>query len=280
MSDNKKKKRRRRAKRGGIGFFSAVLIILAVWYWNTYTLKTTSIDIASEKAAGEVTIVELTDLHGSSFGGGNRRLIRRINKAKPDIITVTGDMYTSGDSSGRATALSLLEALSEEYDVYYVNGEHDNSEGFFEELRAVGVNVLDYKSADMTVNGTEITLYGINNVYYTPTFDLHNEYELDESRFNILLAHIDNPQAFREFAPDLCICGDTHGGQIRLPFIGAVNCSGVWFPEISGGDTVYTKGYYDLQQTKLFVSSGLGNFPFPVRFLNRPEIAVIHIVKE
>lgn len=62
------------------------------------------------------------------------------------------------------------------------------------------------------INNTPIHLYGITNVYYTPTFDLLNEFELDNNTY----------QYFTCSGIDLSLCGDTHGGQFRPPFIGAV----------------------------------------------------------
>ena len=65
-------------------------------------------------------------------------------------------------------------------------------------------------------------LYGITNVYYTDTFDLTNAFTLDQSVYNILLAHITNFEDFADFGMDLSICGDTHGGQVRLPYLGGL----------------------------------------------------------
>ena len=161
--------------------------------------------------------------------------------------------------------------------VYYVNGEHDNSDSFNSELEQAGVIVLDYKDEVVTIGKTTLHLYGINNVYYTNSFDLANEFELDESAYNILLAHINNFEKFASFGVDLSICGDTHGGQVRLPYVGAVYMDGVWFPENEGK---FVDGLYEIDGKKLFISSGLGSNPIPVRLWNRPEISVIKLVPE
>lgn len=269
-------KRRSRKK---LIFLVIILTILFVWWFSTFTLTVHRVTVESDKIKNEIKIVQLTDLHGASFGRGNSRLIRRIEEENPDIICVTGDMYTAGSIKGKETAIALLAELASQYPVYFVNGEHDGSSAFMEELEQKGIRVLDYKKERITVGHTTFNLYGITNQYYSPTFDLSNEFTLNEKEYNILLAHIPYFTKFAEFGIDLSLCGDTHGGQIRLPFIGGIYNNGYWFPEISS-DTAntekrYVKGLYEQGNARMFISSGLGNYPIPIRLLNRPEVAVI-----
>ena len=214
-----------------IMLFTIALIVL-IWWLNTYTIKTTYVTIESDKIENEVTILQISDLHGALFGKENKNLIEKIKKENPDIICATGDMHTSNNEREKQIAFNLLTELSKEYKVYFVNGEHDSSEGFMDMLKQNGVNVLDYKKETITVRNTKFNLYGITNQYYSPTFDLKNEFEINKEEYNILLAHISNFEKFEEFGMDLSLSGDTHGGEIRLPFIGAVINRGIWFPEI------------------------------------------------
>ncbi len=256
-----------------------ILICLFIWWFNTFTIKTTVTEIVSDKIKNEIKIVQISDLHGSTFGKDNNKLIRKIEKENPDFICVTGDMYTAGDEKGKQVAKNLIVTLAEKYDVYFVNGEHDSSEEFMNELKANNVKVLDYKKETIEIKDTKLNLYGITNQYYSPTFDLANEFEINKDEYNILLAHISNFSKFEQFGIDLSLCGDTHGGQVRLPFIGAVTNDGIWFPEINASDTdaKYTKGLYKENNSYLFITSGLGNYPIPIRLFNRPEIAVIKL---
>ncbi len=269
--------RREKKRHGCRNFILYCLILAGVWYYGTFTLKTTEITIESDQIAEPVTIVQLTDLHGASFGKDNGHLIAAVREADPDFVVATGDMFTAGDKKGEDTAVSLLGALAELYPVYSVNGEHDDDKDYERRLTRAGVDVLDYEWRDIKAGANTVRLYGITNVYYTDTFDLHNEFDLDQNYYNILLAHISNFEDFAGFGMDLSLCGDSHGGQIRLPYIGGLNNRGEWFPELSDDDAKYVKGLYEDGEKKLFVSSGLGNYPIPVRFFNRPEIAVIHL---
>lgn len=260
-----------------INIVLVLALIVFVWWFNTYTLKTETVEISDSRIRNEITIVQISDLHGYEFGRDNQSLIDGIKEQKPDLIFATGDMFSNGSEDGQEIALKLLSALTDVAPVYYVNGEHDNLDEFDLSLEKAGVNVLDYEDEVVNIGETRLHLYGINNVYYTDSFDLANEYTLDESEYNILLAHIPNFSKFASFGMDLSLCGDTHGGQVRLPFVGAVYSSKGWFPEKNGE---YMDGLYELDGKKLFISSGLGSNPIPLRFWNRPEISVIKLVPE
>ena len=73
---------------------------------------------------------------------------------------------------------------------------------------------------------------------------------------------------------DLVLAGHTHGGQIRLPFIG-----GLVAPD-QGFFPKYTDGFYTVEDTTMIVSRGLGNSIIPIRTFNRPELVVIKLVND
>ncbi|MBQ7957785.1 MAG: metallophosphoesterase [Clostridia bacterium] len=275
----KKKTQKKRKKNGSFRALCFACIVFCIWLFSTFTLTTEEVVIKSNKIKNEITIVQISDLHGSVFGMNNSWITKKIDDAQPDFVVITGDMYTRESEDGRNTAVKLMKKISENHDVYFVNGEHDNDEGYYNELRENGVKYLDYKSEDITVGKTPLRLYGITNVYYSPTFDLNNEFTLDESKYNILLAHICNKEAFAGFGMDLCLCGDTHGGQVRLPVIGGLYGTTGWLPEIRDKNA-FIKGLYEYENTSFFISSGLGNYPIPLRFMNRPEVVVIKLMPE
>ncbi len=260
-----------------VNFILTVVVIAFIWWFNTYTLRVETVEVRDARIKDEVTIVQISDLHGYVFGNENCNLVDEITAQNPDFIVATGDMFSNGSADGREVALALMTKLVSVAPVYYVNGEHDNLDEFDEQLESVGVNVLDYEDEVVMIGETKLHLYGINNVYYTETFDLSNEFTLDETAYNILFAHIQNFEKFSEFGIDLSLCGDTHGGQIRLPFVGAVYMEDTWFPDYKGE---YIKGLYELDGSKLFVSGGLGSNPVPARFWNRPEISVIKLIPQ
>lgn len=260
--------------------FIAFVVIILAWYLNIKLISNTKIEIANKKINNEIKIVQISDLHGMKFGINNTKLKNKIKKINPDFIVVTGDMYTAKDTFGMENAVNLLKSLSEKYIVYFVNGEHDNDEEYKNRLKKCGIHVLDYKKEQITIKDTKINLYGITNVYYSNTFDLKNEFALNKEEYNILLAHISNLNSFEKFGIDLAICGDTHGGQVRLPFIGAIYNRGIWFPELQNtlSDVYCTKGLYIKNNMNLVISSGLGCYPIKIRTFNLPEIVTIKLV--
>ncbi|MCI9575103.1 MAG: phosphoesterase [Clostridiales bacterium] len=258
-----------------------LLACVGLWWFQTFTLTVTRVEITSSKIKNTVKIVQLTDLHGASFGNDNQSLIQKIAKEKPDLVVSTGDMYTNGDDMGKETALQLLSQLAKSYPVYVVNGEHDNDDAYMEALRQNHVHVLQDQMETITVGETTLQLYGIDNVYYSPIFSLAKEFDPPKTNiFSILLAHIPNPAVFESFGVDLAISGDTHGGQVRLPWIGPLYYDGSWFPKFTYDGEIWDKGMYQIGEMELFISSGLGNYPVPIRFGNRPEIAVLTLTPD
>ena len=222
-------------------------------------------------------------MHASDFGISVDRIVSRMKKASPDIIIELGDMYTTGSSQKLMDMpVELTEKLTGEgFPVYFVSGEHDTDRKFIKNMTDAGAHVMNYESEIITVKGNRLRILGIDNVYYSDTFDLTNEFTLDDSCYNILLAHIPNYTKFARFGADLTLCADTHGGMIQLPFdMGPVYHEGSWLPQLKSGETVYDKGCFDYKNGTMFITSGIGNSPFPARLNNRPEIAVIELIPE
>jgi len=86
-----------------------------------------------------------------------------------------------------------------------------------------------------------------------------------------MLAH--TPDEFPKMPSDanLTLSGHTHGGQIRLPFVGALFTA-------SRYQNKYAQGYIEEKGKKLIVTRGLGESILPVRFNCKPEIVVIEFV--
>lgn len=99
---------------------------------------------------------------------------------------------------------------------------------------------------------------------------------VNTERYTILLAH--SPKIIKRYPKiqaDLILCGHTHGGQIRLPFLGAIVSSGDgFFPK-------YSKGLYALKAGQLlYIDSGLGTRMIPLRTFNRSQMSLLTITGE
>lgn len=273
------KKKKIKAKR----FFIFIAILFIIWWLNNYTLKTAKFTVNSDKITNSVRIAVMSDLHASKHGISNENILRKIDKSDPDLVFMLGDMY-SHDSEWEdiEIPIKLVSMITEKgYPVYFVPGEHDTSQAYIDEMAAAGAHIMDYKSEIINVNGNNIEILGIDNVYFSPTFDLNNAFTLTHGCFSILMAHIPNYESYAAFGADLTICGDTHGGIIQLPFgrgPAYYSETSEWFPEIAGyRDDIYDKGMFPYIGGAMFITSGIGAYPLPARLNNRPEIAVIDI---
>lgn len=248
-------------------------LLVSTWYFNNFTVKLTEQTIYSEKVADDIKIAVISDLHGAK----SSRIASLVTEQNPDLIFVLGDMYTQRRYEQIDTAIKLIEALAMVADTYVVTGEHDTDQSYIDKLNSLkNVHLMNYKEENLSVNGTEISIYGIDNVYFSSTFDLHNEFEEpDQSRLNILLSHIPETEDFADFGVDIIFSGDTHGGMIRLPFIGPIYYNGYVLPRLTYSERMTDKGLFSFDDKQIFVTSGIGNYPVPLRFLNRPEVCMI-----
>jgi hypothetical protein len=259
------------------------ILIFIVWLFGNYTLNTNKISITSQKVSSKVRFAVISDQHATKHGIKNSKIVEKIKDASPDIVFILGDMYTrKSDWELIQKPIDLTaDLVSAGYPVYCVTGEHDTDERYVAELKKVGAHVLSYDEETIDVKGNRIHIMGIDNVYYSPTFDLNTAFSLDDSCYNVLLAHIPNYDKFADFGADLTLCGDTHGEMAQLPFgVGPLYCSEkkIWLPKLLHKEQkIYDKGFFDYEGGTMFITSGIGVYPAPVRFNNRPEVVIMDI---
>lgn len=262
----------------------AGILLCAAGYcvWQNTALERTDYTVTGGKlpeAFDGFCIVQISDLHNTVFGSHNERLLAMIREAEPDIIAVTGDMIDSRRTDV-AAALEFARAAMEIAPCYYVTGNHEMRDEAYEELEAglieAGVTVLRGKSVTLEREGAKLRIAGVDD----PTARTKDSdafpavmtgmlVSLTDESYTVLLSH--RPELFdiyQTFGMDLVLAGHTHGGQIRLPFIGGLYGSDTFFPE-------YDAGLFAREGTAMIVSRGLGNSLFPLRINNRPEVVVI-----
>lgn len=262
---------------------AAVAAFSAFIFWCNNSLTVSNFSVSPESLPDGFDgfrIVQISDLHNKNFNG---RLTRKIQELNPDIIVITGDIIDSYHTRTRIS-VDFIEKIRSVAPIYYVTGNHerriDEFPGFKDEIKKIGVNVLENEIAFIERSGDEICLTGVDDITF------FGSSLMDESRIafsqklvelntrsgektNILLSH--RPELFDLYAEagyDLVFSGHAHGGQIRLPFVGGILSPGQGlFPE-------YSEGIHKNGKTEMIVSRGLGNSLFPFRIFNRPEIIV------
>ena len=100
------------------------------------------------------------------------------------------------------------------------------------------------------------------------------EINIPEHEFQILIAH--HPEyasVYNKYEADFIVSGHLHGGLLRLPFIGGVVSPRLRLPECDAGLMELS------DNSKLFVSRGLGSHTIPLRFFNRVEVNFLVLKK-
>jgi predicted MPP superfamily phosphohydrolase len=139
----------------------------------------------------------------------------------------------------------------------------------------MGVEMLINGSTQLRKGRDSIWLAGIDDSYDYRCDDLVQALELvPEQAFKILLAHTpDLYEPAYEAGVDLYLCGHTHAGQIRLPWIGSVI-------QNSDAPRNYTHGYWKHSGMHGYTSAGIGCSALPIRFNCPPEIVLIELRRQ
>ena len=273
-------KDRKRRARWPAAAAAAALVLAAILADSRWRLDVCEYGISSARLPAGFDgfrIVQLSDLHGASFGKDNSRLAEAVRRARPDLIVLTGDMIS--EKTDIPAAAVLCAQLTQIAPCYFVSGNHDAGSRALPELRdaleAAGVKYLSNEYLPLVRNGASIVLCGVEDPITWADMPTPKELvaslraEYPES-FVLLLGHRND---FAEKYPlldvDLILSGHGHGGVVRLPFVGGVlGNNGEIFPE-------YDAGYYDTFCYDMVISRGLGGIKLIPRFLNPPHIPVI-----
>ena len=237
----------------------------------------------------------VADLHGFTYGKGNKRLLRQVGRIKPQAIFVPGDMLVSKYSDTFASALKTLQGLVEIAPVYYSYGNHESRlrepgrinhalfMEYLENVKKAGVTVMETESQEIFLgqNKVQLSALELELDYYekgriVPLKKDYLEERLPgqkEGAFQILLAH--NPayaQEYLRWGADVAFCGHNHGGLIRIPGIGSlISPQLTWFPK-------YDAGRFQEGDKNVIISKGLGTHTFHVRIFNRAELLWVKLV--
>ncbi len=227
-----------------------------------------------------ISYVILSDLHDSSFGKDNERLIEKVSECEPDVIFTVGDMV-SNYCEDYSYLSPLYKNLAEIAPVYCSLGNHELSHPESDEIKNILKDhavLLDNEYIDININGNEIRLGGLMG--YHPSDEKLNNYIrgfADTDRFTLLLSHC--PEYYiwgvDEVKIDLMVSGHTHGGQVILPFKG-----GLFAPE-QGYFPHFDFGVFCEENATLVITRGLGTSKQAVpRFNNPPEILCLTLTPE
>lgn len=288
------------AAAGGLGV--AVLAYGGLVERTAYTLRRTELPVLARGAAS-LRVLHLSDLHMTPHQHGKQEWLRDLARLVPDLVLLTGDVLSHTDAHG-----PTLDALAPLLDRpgAFVPGNNDyylprlknplryfvgrervprrdpdlDWTPFATELAAAGWCDLTNRRATMRVAGRRIDARGVDDPYSRrdrlgavagpadPDADLR-----------LGLAHAPEPRVLDAWTADgldLVLAGHTHGGQVRLPGIGAVvTNSGIDRARARGLSRYGARG----RTSWLHVSAGVGTSPYsPIRLGCRPEATLLSLV--
>jgi len=242
---------------------------------RAYELTETDIPIRDLPPAFDgFRIAQVSDLHHSLIvpHADVERIVRLTQSLNADMIALTGD-YTTARASYVEPCAELLGRLSAPAGVWAVLGNHDHytdPELTARALTRARINVLNNANTTITRGNDALQLVGIDDWSWGKSDFARALRGVDAHRPSLLLSHqpivLDLPQTE---GISLILSGHTHGGQLRLPLVGA--------PVRFVNEFKYLRGHYQRNGTHLYVSRGTGTVGLPIRFGARPEIAVLRL---
>ncbi|MBW7863789.1 MAG: metallophosphoesterase [Candidatus Hydrogenedens sp.] len=218
-------------------------------------------------------LLHLSDLHlPRSMPDFAERARRLLEGVEADLCLMTGDYrygyYGPSDHVARAVQ-EVLSSVRARQGCYAVLGNHDTLE-VGETLEGAGIRVLLNEGVLLDLNGAPVWLAGVDDPHFYHDDDMGRALAgRPEGVFTLMLGH--SPESVSKAAGsgvDLFLCGHTHGGQIRLPWLGGVHTN------VRKGKKQGI-GAWRVGGMRGHTSTGLGVTDVPVRFLCPPEATLI-----
>jgi predicted MPP superfamily phosphohydrolase len=263
-----------------IAILAMVVAVLAYGYGQTFALRVTSDEVASDqlpKGFSGTKIVFAADFHCGIFFGKSRTegVVQKIGSLDPDIVVLGGD-YIESDPRYADACFAPFRNLKPRLGIYAALGNRDYQNGAADTVRQAmknaGITLLENSGVWIGANqpvdnsGYRMRLGGVADI-------LRSNPNLEgvlggaaAGDFAILATH--NP-SFGQIADprvDLALAGHTHGGQVTLFGIRLLPWQWNWR---------YASGIYKTDGTSIIVTNGVGTRLLPIRLFAPPEINLI-----
>lgn len=247
------------------------------WNVEPYLTQVERVEIALPRLPGAfegMTIAQLSDLHLGPYVSEAHLLkaVQMTNALKPDAIVLTGDLVNSSWRYIQPCA-EIISRLDAPLGVYAVLGNHDYWVGFLnlmlQSLKKTGITLLRNQAVPVTRGRSTVYLVGIDDLWLRMA-DVRRALEgVPHNACKIALMHEpDFADISAQAEIDLQLSGHSHGGQVRLPFVGPLI-----LPKYG---EKYPMGFYRVGNfTRLYTTRGVGVLPPGVRFNCPPEITLV-----
>ncbi len=265
----------------GLAGLSYIHLVEPVWFeLNREIISLTDLD------SRKIRILHLSDLHADNDSALDRieRAFKIALEQKPDIICLTGDYITSRiyDPERYRRALKFLSSSSP---TFASIGNHDGgrwaetySRGY-QDIELVknllidsGINFLHNEERQQKIRDRSVSVVGLGDLWARDLKpDLVLEEKRDEKMPIILMSHNpDSKKSLLGYDWDLILSGHTHGGQLKVPFLGL-------HPFAPIEDKRFVEGLHQWEKGYIHVTRGIGSL-HGVRLNCRPQVSIIDLI--
>ncbi len=225
-----------------------------------------------EKPTEWIRIVFLSDFHadGKRKSRFFQRVVKRAKKEKPDLLIVGGDLVEEYAESIKA--LASLKQCQAPLGKFFVLGNHDGwgDPGYLRKtMEEWGWKDLSNKTHSLTKGDRTCELLGLDDMWLgAPKVNLLRK----KQDVRILITHeIDLLEDVKEGEADVAIVGHTHGGQLRLPWVGPL------FGLPQRAPIQFDRGKKMWGKMPVIISQGLGESNFGMRLFCPPQILIVEL---
>jgi uncharacterized protein len=266
---------RRRFLQAGVGALAAAPFVLS-GYGAAYAGRAWEVKELALPFGRTLRVVQLTDIHAGLFMTRNdlSRYAEQVIALQPDLFVLTGD-YITNSIAFLPECLEEMARVNARYGTFATLGNHDHWYVRPNDLTAVfrQYRIPLLRNAHRVIETAEgpFAVAGIDDLHAGQP-DLKAAMDgIAPGIPTILLSH--RPEIFPEAAERgvaLTLSGHYHGGQIKLN----LPKRDVSFAHFR---TSYPQGLYRLDDSSLYVSSGIGTSLTPIRLNARPEVTVLKL---
>ena len=198
---------------------------------------------------------------------------KKINDKKIDIIIFSGNLTNHKYKFNEKETNKIIEKLSNlkaTYGKYYVSGNKDKDNPSYDSIMQSSgfISLNDNKDIIYSKNNDKLLLVGLDN---NSTTSFLTDILKDSYNYKIItFSESDTIDEIKDYNFDVAFSSNSLNGQINIPFVKE------FF--IRDGSEKYINPYYKVNNTKLYISSGIGVDKIDFRLFNRPSIN-IYILK-
>jgi len=255
--------------------FILILIIFCFYLYGRYInpigFKVHEVAIKDKQLPQDyhgLKIVQFSDIHYGRTTNEEtlKKIVKNINDLNPDIIIFNGDLFDKKNITTKEEELMInyLKKINAKLFKFAVIGDYDQKN--LNTYKAI----IEKSNFILLDNTSKLVYYEsstpINFIGLTNTDNIKELY--DNDYFNITIMHKPD-QVAKLKNTRIAFAGHSLGGQFKIPFIGGIK-------KIEGANT-YIESYYKVNNTKLYITNGLGTQDISLRFFNTPSITLYRI---